>query len=363
MSAGGQGQWPTYQFDAGNTGHYPAETPVEGPVEIHWRYQGGREGVWPPVVADGTVFAATHGDDLVALDAATGTERWRASLFDEGVGSSPAVAGDTLLVGAWGTGLAGVAMATGEQRWRRTVGGPRFGFGAVVGETAYLSAGYSLLLALDTTDGAERWSYDTARPVDRPDYPDDVTLPAYENGTVYYGNLAGLVALDAETGDEQWRLDGRFLTVTVRDGLVYAVDAAEGRLYALDTAGRVRWQTRTGSNGRVQSVAVDDDAVYFGAQYFSPGVVRAHDRRDGTELWRTELEAYGSLCSPPVVAGETVYIGDGGGYLHALDTADGSDRWRIDLDFEILGPPVVVDDQVFAGTNGGGYVAVGAAES
>lgn len=350
--------WPTFQFDAGNTGNRPRTPPVTAPVSVAWRYRGQREALWPPVVADETVYAGTFNDDLVALEASSGRIDWQTS-FKSGVSSPLAIAEDTLLVGTWdGRGVHALDRHTGRDLWYRDLPGAIFGITAVVDQTAYLSAGYSVLVALDLTDGTKRWMYTTARPEPRPTYPDYATFPAYEDDTVYLGNPAGLFAVDAETGDQQWERSGRYLTVTVRDGLVFAVDTNDERLYAIDTSGRIRWQTRTGGNGRVQSVAATDDTIYMSSQYFSAATVLALERATGRERWRTELDGYGSLCSPPVVVGDTVYVGTGDGILYALDGANGSIHWQVDLEYEILAPPAIANGTVFVGTNGGGYAAI-----
>ena len=91
-----------------------------------------------------------------------------------------------------------------------------------------------------------------------------------------------------------------------------------------------------------------------------PGVLVKLDLEDGAEAWRyrpgaTEAEAgefeedrFGE--SSPAVAGDTVYVGDLLGVLHAVDTDSGKPRWRFPTGAEIKSSPVVAGDLVLIGS-------------
>ncbi len=59
-----------------------------------------------------------------------------------------------------------------------------------------------------------------------------------------------------------------------------------------------------------------------------PGVFLALDLADGSKQWEQTYE--NAVQSGAAVDDETVYIGDDSGYLRALSTADGSERWSFD---------------------------------
>jgi outer membrane protein assembly factor BamB len=182
-----------------------------------------------------------------------------------------------------------------------------------------------------------------------------VTGPAVCDGTAYVGtdDRRSLLALDAASGDEVWRVDVGDVSVPpvpdhdwgtvfvgTRDGTVARVDAASGE---------VRWTASV--FGAVTSLATSADIAYAGTE---AGEVYA--LFDGRGLWRRKLP--GSVVdvalgnSGPVYAttfgGGTFELADG---LHA-----GRTRWHVES-----GPAtdslVLADDAVY-GADGGGLVAM-----
>jgi outer membrane protein assembly factor BamB len=71
----------------------------------------------PPVIAHGLVFAGTTDARLLALDAATGEERWHSVGSTLSPGSAPVVSGDTIYTLHSETGLFAYAAADGAPRW------------------------------------------------------------------------------------------------------------------------------------------------------------------------------------------------------------------------------------------------------
>jgi outer membrane protein assembly factor BamB len=87
-------------------------------------------------LADGVVYGTTTGEDVFALDAATGDERWRRSVVP---GSNPPVLVGGLLyvTGSEGT-VAAVSPSDGSVVWQSTVGGPRSANVAVAGGNLFV---------------------------------------------------------------------------------------------------------------------------------------------------------------------------------------------------------------------------------
>lgn len=111
------------------------------------------------------------------------------------------------------------------------------------------------------------------------------------------------------------------------DGLV--VGTREG-LLGLTADGTVRWRYEpadaTDARG---AVAVDEGAAYTGLEVEGTDVLVAVDTEDGTEQWRSEVNpASLSGTAPPAVAAETVYIPTGTNDLVAVNAATGEVRWR-----------------------------------
>jgi polyvinyl alcohol dehydrogenase (cytochrome) len=156
---------------------------------------------------------------------------------DDVVTASPAVAGGTVYVGDWSGVFYAIDAETGDERWRyRTEVHPTVYSGQIVSSAAvaevdgtsrvFVGAGKSVL-ALDADTGEQAWSFDLAD-LDRAgnhepgDDIEDVqrptevqSSPVVVDGAVIVGFdahnrpgfRAGLVALDAESGDLLWDFD------------------------------------------------------------------------------------------------------------------------------------------------------------
>lgn len=182
-------------------------------------------------------------------------------------------------------------------------------------------------------------------------------VPVVADGTVYAHDLDdGLSALDAATGDTQWRTDitdpvtapavgDATLVVTTRDG-VHAFDAATGA---------TRWM-RDGLGGELfdASPIIANDTVYLQRGVATHALTLA----DGTTRWRVAT-GLPSEATPAVTA-DTVYVGSDDTYLRALSAADGREQWRVKTAARIRCNLTVVGDTLLAGTDAGTILALDA---
>jgi outer membrane protein assembly factor BamB len=292
-----------------------------------WRQRVAPPGVdvvAAPAVAGGLVYMSSLSGDVYALDARTGRVRWRYAAGEQ-VGSAPMVAGNTVYVasqlgniaaGFRGGYLTALNAATGTVKWRRRTKEAINSDLAVTGGVIYLPD--DSLYALDAATGRVRWRYRNS----------DIHSPAVAGGVVYCGNFQGdeLHAVDAATGKRKWKYRvGGPITVRplVAGGLVYAGDW-EGNFWALDAAtGALRWQLQT--NGQVQSDAVlaGGGLVCFGSGVFTEGDVYAADAATGRVVWRYHTDK--GIESSPAVAGGIVYITCKNGFVYALDVRGGTE--------------------------------------
>jgi outer membrane protein assembly factor BamB len=90
-------------------------------------------------VADGRLYIPGIAEELVAVDTADGTVRWRTTVVDGDYGNpvpSPAVTADTVYVNTYHGGLVAVETSDGAVRWRSSEDGdgqpPAVGDGGVV---------------------------------------------------------------------------------------------------------------------------------------------------------------------------------------------------------------------------------------
>ncbi len=177
--------------------------------------------------------------------------------------------------------------------------------------------------AIDTSDGTERWEFETGGSVQ--------AAGAIEDGVVYIGSF---------------------------DGSMYAIDVVSGRLI---------WEAPVGAEVTGGSL-VDGDRVFVGAD---DGAFVALDRTTGEELWRQDTgNEWGTkLNSNPQMAElegvPVVIVGSTNGTLFAFDPATGDEQLSVSLEGGIwFSTPLVLDreddtgQEVWIGTSteGGGFL-------
>ncbi|QDY70239.1 PQQ-binding-like beta-propeller repeat protein [Qingshengfaniella alkalisoli] len=164
---------------------------------------------------------------------------------------------------------------------------------AVSGNRLYVTTGYGRLYAMDVASGAIYWQQDLdAVPS---------AAPTVSDGLVY---------------------------LTSRDGTAWAIDASDGK---------TRWQLQATGSGSYtiggSSPAITSRAAIFP---FGSGELLSVLKRGGVRLWGTTISgerlgyAYAGvtdISSDPVVVGNTIYVGNPGGRLVALDATSGERRW------------------------------------
>jgi|GEM_PF-2491886 len=371
-----------------------------------WRHPVDGTVSTAPTAADGTAAVGLESGDLVALDAGSGDERWRASI-GEGVEHAPAVGGERVYAPGEASVVAFDA-SDGTERWTVETEYSVSGAPVATVDGVYVGALNENAGRTPTGDGTET---PTPYPTDTYGYgavlrslaPDDGSeqwrttltgkwyftagVPTIRFGTVGDRVLVGvqstLAALDAADGDRLWtaRYDGVGFAVTggvvstgtrgtavddgstrwmyepgqgnvgsspaVVDNALY-VGSDDSRCYALAAnSGAVEWSART--DGLVRSSpAVDDDTVYVGS---IEGTLYAFDRTDGTERWT--FDTGGTVQWAPALADGTLYLGNFDRTVFAIDAADGTERWRAQPGGRfVTGAPAVGDGAVFAGGNG-----------
>ncbi|MDQ3513089.1 MAG: PQQ-binding-like beta-propeller repeat protein [Chloroflexota bacterium] len=332
-----------------HTGEHPGPG-FAGAPQLAWQVDLVGEVFASPVLVDGVIFAGTRAGFLLAIDAATGRERWRFDLGTYVLRSSPAVVDGTVFV-AGGYDLYALDSASGEVRWRRAlrlagpsspvvvdgvlylasqegdvyavdaetgstvwdeaVGDLLFSSPAVAGGLVYIGSDGGDLLAFDVGTGRVRWRFPSGTAIHG--------SPVVAGGSVYITNRGGvLFALDARSGTERWRFAaGGGATPAVVDGVVY-VAATETGLAALDAeTGLPRWVYATG--GPVTSApTVAGDLVYAGSgpTLYAVGL-------DGVAAWR--FPTRGAISASPIVAGGAVIVASQDGTLSSLRDASAPD--------------------------------------
>jgi outer membrane protein assembly factor BamB len=181
------------------------------------------------------------------------------------------------------------------------------------------------------------------------------TAQAVTGPSVYLSRSESIYAVDADTGDEQWRFTGDatfYSSPTVVDGTVY-VGNSDQTLYAIDAAtGEEVWAYTDPTHEIRSSPTVVDDTVYVGGSPFGDGTVHAVDAATGEQRWRFTAPQNRAPATPTVADG-SVYISGGTGTVYSVDAETGQQTWSYTFaDAEIDSRPTVADGTVFVGTDG-----------
>jgi outer membrane protein assembly factor BamB len=344
--------------------------PIENPLDarIRWIAEVGSPMYYgsPALSNDGqTVYvgtsfpllsAAPHQHSLVALNVATGAERWRFALGAAEVRSTPAVAPDgsiTLLAEQRSTsgGIVSAAAvrvsAAGALVWRRELGigasNLDIGFSApAIGTDGSVYVATDSLYALNP-DGTVRW----ARFSNGEELRSSPVIGS--DGTIYFASRnIPLTALHPDSGRILWErplggVSNVFASPAIGTGGEIYVATDECVLYAVSAAGTSLWSYDAGTAGssctmRSSPTIGADGTIYLGTSDRNPRPVFFAIRPTGQLRWTytpsgmpidiatSNFEIY---SSPVIGSDGAVYFGQEFGRVYAVDAQAGAERWVV----------------------------------
>lgn len=195
---------------------------------------------------------------------------------------------------------------------------------------------------------------DSGQAVNTAGFPlsDGVIVDVVEgDGLIYLGYRQGdLVALNADTFAESWRLDtsaGVWASPLLSEGVLY-VPSVDHNLYAVDAAtGAIRWQVNL-EGGVSATPVLYDGFLYVGS--FSHKLFKIS--LDGEIV--NSFEGNNWLFSSPVIENDVIYYSDLGGYVYALNVADLSQIWQVRPGTRGIRPaPLLYGDYVIVASRDG----------
>ncbi|MEJ0019156.1 MAG: PQQ-binding-like beta-propeller repeat protein [Acetobacteraceae bacterium] len=282
-------------------------------------------------VDQGTLFAVNGLGELVALDAAKGTERWR-STFGAPTRSAPTVVEGRLFVVTIEDRLLGLAADDGRQLWSHQATNPTT---SVLGRPAPAYAGGLVIAGFGSGElatvraetGTVVWTDTLAtalRTGSLADFAAIRGLPVIADGRVYAIGMGGLaVAVDLPSGRRLWERDaagedspwaaGSWLFVVSLDQKMAAVNREDGRVaWVTDLP---RWEDPKEEKGPITwygPLLVGDRLIAAGTNHEALAV----SPYTGEILGRQKLSGAASLG--PIAAEGTVFVVTDDGRLLAL---------------------------------------------
>ena len=311
---------------------------------------------------------------LLAFDRHRGDLRWRrvvragALPYDNrhriGSYANPTPASDGVRVIAWfGTqGLHAYGL-DGDLLWSQDFGGiGTLGMGVATSPVLAAAAGLvvvqndveggdgSFIAALDIPTGDIRWRVERGQPAGWAT-PIVLGTPGGVSLVVAMG-VDEIVAYQAETGEERWRVEGLGgnaapSPVASGDGLVFAVTGYPRKnVLALDLEdGSLRWDYRKGQ-GYVPSPIFHRGVLYLVSD---GGILTALDGKTGVLIYEGgRMPLPSRFFSSPVVAAERIYLTSEDGDTHVIRPGPQFEVLATNnLDEPVMASPAVVDGTIY----------------
>jgi eukaryotic-like serine/threonine-protein kinase len=270
-----------------------------------------------PVIWSGNIYFGSGDENIYALDANSGTLKWKFKTGDV-VHASPAISEGLLFVGSWDTFFYALDAATGAEKWRFKTGEDHNvhnqegiqSSAAIADGIVYFGCRDSNLYALDAHTGEKRWAF-----FNKGSWV--IGSPAVRDGKVYFStaDTALVHALDAKSGAEFFSLKFNWLLFSspaVAGNTLY-IGSEEGKLLTIDlSTQKPGWIFQT--DGSKENGAALTNAN-GGPKYEA---VFTENFYDNMVTGVNKLFAVGMIFSSPVVSGSAVYFGSTDGNLYKL---------------------------------------------
>ena len=322
---------------------------------IQWKFHTGGRVIASPASANGVVYVGSTDGNFYAIDAGFGTLKWKFETKAWEV-SSPAVVGGVVYFLSYDGHLYALDAAIGQVKWKFATSGEKHYAGThlhylqpvvesmpdpwdfylsspcVWNGVVYFGSSDGNVYAINANSGELKWKFKTGDIVH--------SSPAIADGTLYIGSWdTYLYALDAASGDEKWRFKtgedsvahnhvGIQSSPAVKDGVVY-FGSRDSYAYAIDAAtGKQLWKFSTDGSWVNNSVLVHDGKAYFGTSI--PGFMHAVYAKTGKIVF--DLATGTPVFASIALAGDTLYLGNFGGKLTAIDLKTQKPAWVFETD-------------------------------
>jgi outer membrane protein assembly factor BamB len=214
----------------------------------------------------------------------------------------------------------------------------------------------SYLIALDAQTGKQLWKVD--RPRDTLSYSTPVVVPAPQGPELIVNSSAGIEAYDPATGRALWHFNepNRFpIPVAMHhDGVIYLSRGYRSGPYAAIRPGgrgdisrtHIVWHVPTGAP-YISSLVFYDGLIYMAGDV---GVVTCVDARTGERVWRERLG--GIYTASPIAGDGKIYFMSESGETIVLNAGRKPDVIsRNTIDGRVLASPAISGGRLFIRTD------------
>jgi outer membrane protein assembly factor BamB len=307
-------------------------------------------------VVGNTAYVASSNGLVVAIDARTGGDIWRA---ETGQKLSAGLGSDGRYIALVTRENELLVLDAGREIWRKKLSALTLTAPLVAGGRVFTMSGDRTVSAFDAADGRKLWQQQ--RNADSLMLGQSgVLMPVRD--TLLAGVGGRLLAIAPQSGKPMWEValaNSRgtneverlvdLVSGVSREGDEVCVRAFQSSVGCFDTArGALLW-----SKPAAGATGLDGDkTTLFGTE--SDGRVWAMKRSDGERLWTLDRLRFRTL-SAPLLLGRSLVVGDETGVLHFLSRSDGSALNRVPTDGSpITVAPVLVGQTLVVVTQRGG---------
>ena len=314
-------------------------------------------------VRDGVIYTVDTSGHVTALNAANGKIIW---LFNaQGCPSSgPSVQSGYVVFGMQNGEVVALNSCHGSLLWRAKVSSQLLAPPRIAGQFVLVKTVDGTLTALNIVTGRPCWNFTHKSPLIM---LQSDSAPVVSGGVVFVGFGDGqLFALQLQTGKCLWEqivaaprglaeLDSmvNIIADPIVCGSIVYVAAYQGQLVALSSqTGQVLWQR---SLSTYNNFALQGNLIVVADEQ---GMIWAINRFNGNLRWQQKALLNRGLTAP-LIACQSIWVGDLEGYLHVLSARDGHFVARHFVDGSGLFVPPVFDNQgVLVRSAGGELVKV-----
>ncbi|RSD25429.1 carboxypeptidase regulatory-like domain-containing protein [Mesobacillus subterraneus] len=299
-------------------------------LEKGWAYDTSGKGkilFSTPSATKEVLVLTTDSGYAVALDAATGEEKWAVRIGKTNR-SSPTIEGNTVFLSGGEDGkIYALDLKSGSNVWTTAVGGkPIYESPLFLEGTLFVASDLTdgaKLTALNAETGEKKW--DTA--LSAPTY----FGPSAGDGMLFVGSYDNqkLRALRIEDGSEVWNKtlvnEGVASKPVYDNGTLYVAgtnfNTEAGTLYALEAkSGKEKWKTPGIGDTQAGSPIIYENRVIIGSA--GQPVLRAFDAKNGEELWNNRSVGT-TLNNGSVSANGLLFFAGTSGNLSVIDVYTG----------------------------------------
>jgi outer membrane protein assembly factor BamB len=366
-----------------------------GDLETSWRVETGGQISSSPTVADGTLYIGNNTGQLYAIDTTSGHVRWTAHVINP-LMSAPLIYGGSIIVGEGDPTSQGSSPSepimvgqgpsyiiafdqqTGKMRWQMPMKGSAMPTPAIIDDVLVDHDGAGHITGLDPSTGHKHYqrnlgsmaSMTAILPVGSGEF---VTagvgsnavwrLNAHDGSTVWKNSFdKGVSGIgDCPPVSDGARVFCDYVAPVDPDTATVVGNSAVERVYAIDlSSGKRTWDTalEIGTLPERNEAAIPllaDGLLYLGSS-MTP-TMHALDPGKGEVAWT--MQTRGPVKGGIVDVDGTIYFGDLGGYLWALDAKTGQvvgDKF-MKTKFNV-GSPIVLGKTLIIGSDSGTVIAV-----